>query len=100
MTERAIELVLIFTSVFFIVDPFAVIPTFLAMTARDAPQQRRVLARMRPCLAKKPALSFSKMSTVANLVLDQPTRPTGSGVRPVPGGEPARRLRSRERGAT
>jgi len=45
MTERAIELVLIFTSVFFIVDPFAVIPTFLAMTARDAPQQRRVLAR-------------------------------------------------------
>src|SRR3954469_4895910 len=45
MTERAIELVLIFTSVFFIVDPFAVIPTFLAMTARDAPPQRRVLAR-------------------------------------------------------
>src|SRR2546423_12173837 len=45
MTERAIELVLIFTSVFFIVDPFAVIPTFLAMTARDAPQQRSVLAR-------------------------------------------------------
>ena len=45
MTERAIELVLIFTSILFIVDPFAVIPTFLAMTARDAPAQRRVLAR-------------------------------------------------------
>jgi multiple antibiotic resistance protein len=45
MTERAIELVLIFTSVLFIVDPFAVIPTFLAMTVRDSPQQRRVLAR-------------------------------------------------------
>jgi MarC family membrane protein len=45
MTERAIELVLIFTSVLFIVDPFAVIPTFLAMTARDTPAQRRVLAR-------------------------------------------------------
>jgi multiple antibiotic resistance protein len=45
MTERAIELVLIFTSILFIVDPFAVIPTFLAMTARDAPPQRRVLAR-------------------------------------------------------
>ena len=45
MTERAIELVLIFTSILFIVDPFAVIPTFLAMTARDAPKQRRVLAR-------------------------------------------------------
>src|ERR671931_870646 len=45
MTNRAIELVLIFTSIFFIVDPFAVIPTFLAMTARDTPEQRRVLAR-------------------------------------------------------
>jgi multiple antibiotic resistance protein len=45
LTERAIELVLIFTSILFIVDPFAVIPTFLAMTARDAPAQRRVLAR-------------------------------------------------------
>ena len=45
MTERAIELVLIFTSILFIVDPFAVIPTFLAMTVRDAPEQRRVLAR-------------------------------------------------------
>lgn len=39
------ELLLIFTSVLFIVDPFAVIPSFLAMTARDTPQQRRVLAR-------------------------------------------------------
>ena len=45
MTERTIELVLIFTSVLFIVDPFAVIPTFLAMTVRDSAQQRRVLAR-------------------------------------------------------
>jgi MarC family membrane protein len=45
LTERAIELVLIFTSILFIVDPFAVIPTFLAMTARDAPAQRRMLAR-------------------------------------------------------
>ena len=39
------QLLLIFTSVFFIVDPFAVIPTFLAMTYRDSPTQRRVLAR-------------------------------------------------------
>jgi multiple antibiotic resistance protein len=45
MTERAIELVLIFTSILFIVDPFAVIPTFLAMTLRDSPEQRKVLAR-------------------------------------------------------
>jgi multiple antibiotic resistance protein len=45
MTERAIELVLIFTSILFIVDPFAVIPTFLAMTVRDSPEQRRLLAR-------------------------------------------------------
>src|SRR5204862_5403213 len=29
----------------FIVEPFAVIPTFLAMTVRDSPEQRRVLAR-------------------------------------------------------
>ncbi|HLZ44311.1 MAG TPA: NAAT family transporter [Gemmatimonadales bacterium] len=45
MNQRVMELLLIFTSVLFIVDPFAVIPTFLAMTARDTPQQRRVLAR-------------------------------------------------------
>ena len=45
MSSRVMELLLIFTSVFFIVDPFAVIPTFLAMTVRDAPPQRRVLAR-------------------------------------------------------
>ena len=39
------ELLLVFTSVLFIVDPFAVVPTFLAMTERDAPEQRRLLAR-------------------------------------------------------
>lgn len=39
------DLLLIFTSILFIVDPFAVIPSFLAMTLRDAPAQRRVLAK-------------------------------------------------------
>jgi multiple antibiotic resistance protein len=39
------ELLLVFTSVLFIVDPFAVIPTFLAMTERDSPAYRRVQAR-------------------------------------------------------
>lgn len=39
------ELLLVFTSVLFIVDPFAVVPSFLAMTARDTPATRRVLAR-------------------------------------------------------
>ena len=39
------ELLLVFTSVLFIVDPFAVIPSFLAMTERDTPAMRRVLAR-------------------------------------------------------
>ena len=39
------DLLLIFTSVLFIVDPFAVVPSFLAMTERDSPAQRRVLAR-------------------------------------------------------
>jgi multiple antibiotic resistance protein len=45
LNQRVMELLLIFTSIFFIVDPFAVIPTFLAMTVRDSPAQRRVLAR-------------------------------------------------------
>jgi len=39
------ELLLVFTSIFFIVDPFAVVPTFLAMTERDTPEHRRLLAR-------------------------------------------------------
>lgn len=39
------DLVLVFTSVLFIVDPFATVPSFLAMTRRDTPDQRRVLAR-------------------------------------------------------
>jgi multiple antibiotic resistance protein len=39
------ELLLVFTSVLFIVDPFATVPSFLAMTARDTPSGRRVLAR-------------------------------------------------------
>jgi multiple antibiotic resistance protein len=45
VNQRLMELLLIFTSILFIVDPFAVIPTFLAMTVRDSPAQRRVLAR-------------------------------------------------------
>jgi len=39
------DLLLVFTSVLFIVDPFAVVPTFLAMTERDTPAYRRVMAR-------------------------------------------------------
>ena len=39
------DLLLVFTSVLFIVDPFAAVPTFLAMTERDSHAQRRVLAR-------------------------------------------------------
>ncbi len=39
------EVLLIFTSVLFIVDPFAAVPTFLAMTARDTPAVRRAMAR-------------------------------------------------------
>jgi len=39
------ELLLIFTSVLFIVDPFAAVPSFLAMTARDTPRARRQMAR-------------------------------------------------------
>lgn len=39
------ELLLIFTSVLFIVDPFAAVPGFLAMTARDSAERRRAEAR-------------------------------------------------------
>ncbi len=39
------EVLLIFTSVLFIVDPFAAVPTFLAMTARDTSAVRRAMAR-------------------------------------------------------
>jgi multiple antibiotic resistance protein len=39
------ELFLIFTSVLFIVDPLTAVPTFLAMTQRDAPDVRRRMAR-------------------------------------------------------
>jgi multiple antibiotic resistance protein len=39
------DLILVFTSILFIVDPLIVIPSFLAMTARDTPQQKRGHAR-------------------------------------------------------
>ncbi len=45
MTATLKEVLLIFTSVLFIVDPFAAVPTFLAMTARDTPAVRRAMAR-------------------------------------------------------
>src|SRR5262245_46244238 len=41
MTEYAL---LTFTSLFSIVDPFAAVPAFLAMTARDSVAQRRRMA--------------------------------------------------------
>ena len=45
-TGRALtDLLLVFTSVLFIVDPFAVIPSFLAMTERDTAPHRRIMAR-------------------------------------------------------
>jgi multiple antibiotic resistance protein len=37
--------VVAFTSIFFLVDPFAVIPAFLSMTATDSPAQRRRSAK-------------------------------------------------------
>lgn len=45
MVKTLEELFLIFTSVLFIVDPLAAVPTFLAMTARDTPDARRLMAR-------------------------------------------------------
>jgi MarC family membrane protein len=45
MLHQLEALLLVFTSVLFIVDPFAAVPSFLAMTARDAPPVRRAHAR-------------------------------------------------------
>lgn len=45
MVKTLQELFLIFTSVLFIVDPLAAVPTFLAMTARDTADVRRLMAR-------------------------------------------------------
>ncbi len=45
MTAMLKEVLLIFTSVLFIVDPFAAVPSFLAMTARDSAAVRRAMAR-------------------------------------------------------
>ncbi len=45
MVKTLQELFLIFTSVLFIVDPLTAVPTFLAMTQRDAPAVRRLMAR-------------------------------------------------------
>jgi multiple antibiotic resistance protein len=45
MLKTLQELFLIFTSVLFIVDPLTAVPTFLAMTARDSPETRRLMAR-------------------------------------------------------
>jgi multiple antibiotic resistance protein len=39
-----------FTSILFIVDPIAVVPTYLVITQRETPQQRAVTAR-RACIA-------------------------------------------------
>ena len=39
------DVILVFTSVLFIVDPLIVIPSFLAMTQRDTPEARRTHAR-------------------------------------------------------
>jgi len=44
-TPHLQDLFLVFTSVLFIVDPFAVIPSFLAMTAKDDAPTRRMMAR-------------------------------------------------------
>ncbi len=45
MLKTLQELFLVFTSVLFIVDPLTAVPTFLAMTARDTPDVRRLMAR-------------------------------------------------------
>src|SRR3989440_12086567 len=45
MLKTLQALFLVLTSVLFIVDPLTAVPTFLAMTARDPPPVRRLMAR-------------------------------------------------------
>jgi multiple antibiotic resistance protein len=45
MTEMLEFALIAVTSVFFLVDPFAVIPMFLAVTATSPPDERRLMAR-------------------------------------------------------
>src|SRR5436305_13072281 len=45
MLKTLQDLFLVFTSVLFIVDPLTAVPTFLAMTARDPPDARRLMAK-------------------------------------------------------
>ncbi|MFO0728464.1 MAG: NAAT family transporter [Myxococcota bacterium] len=46
-----------FSAIFFIVDPFAVVPVFIAMTERDSDEKRRNMAR-RACLIAAGVLLF------------------------------------------
>lgn len=46
-----------FSAIFFIVDPFAVVPVFLAMTERDDEEKRRIMAR-RACTICAAVLLF------------------------------------------
>lgn len=46
-----------FTAIFFIVDPIAVVPVFIAMTARDSEEKRRAMAK-RACVIAAFTLLF------------------------------------------
>lgn len=48
---------LTFSAIFFIVDPFAVVPVFIAMTERDSLEKRKAMAR-RACLIAAGVLVF------------------------------------------
>ena len=50
---------LAFSSLFVIIDPIATIPAFLAMTARDTPEQRIRMARLACCVAAGVLLTFA-----------------------------------------
>jgi multiple antibiotic resistance protein len=48
-----------FSAVFFVVDPFAVIPLFLSMTERDSPAKRRATALRAAIVATTTLLAFA-----------------------------------------
>ena len=51
--------IMAFSSMFVIVDPIASIPAFLAMTARDTPEQRIKMARLACLVAAGVLLTFA-----------------------------------------
>ena len=58
MTDLVTFAIVSFSAVFFVVDPFAVIPIFLSMTQTDSPEKRRAAALRASIVATVTLLAF------------------------------------------